>query len=167
MANKTKKKNAQKNERLMNKAKKAEKLTNWYMINLCYGILAIIVILILRQLYRTPSTLVYMQTVTWIATGVFALAAVLLFVLGKTGKIKNYSRARNYSIFMLVCALGFLWLSLYNKIRIYAERAVHAITGNPGLAVSSYWNVNLLIIGVAAYLVIAFIYYVIRMYKLR
>ena len=160
-----KEKNAIKNERLNTKAERAEKLTNWYMINLCYGVLAIIAVIILRRLYDTPSVLVYMQTVTWIATGVFVAAAVLLFALAKTGKIKNFSRARNYSIFMLGCALGSLWLSLYNRIRPVLEKAVQAVM--PNRIVSSYWNTRLLIIGIIAYLVIAFICYVVKLYRLR
>ena len=168
MANKKKKKQPVKKVDYVNeKGIKAEKLTNWYMINLTFGVLAIIVLLILRKLYRTQSTLLYMQTAAWIITAVFAAAAIVIFVLGKTGIIKNFGRARNYSIFMLFCALGGLWLALYNKLRIPLEKVVQAITRNPGQAVSSYWNIYLLMIAVAAYLIGAFIYYVIRLYTLK
>ncbi len=168
MANKKKKKQAAKKAGYVNeKDVRAEKLTNWYMINLSFGVLAIIVLLILRKLYRTQSTLLYMQPAAWIMTAVFAAAAIVIFVLGKSGKIKNFSRARNYSIFMLFCALGGLWLALYNKLRIPLEKLVQAITRNPGQAVSSYWNIYLLMIAVVAYLIGAFIYYVIKLYKLR
>ena len=168
MANKKKKKQPVKKVDYVNeKGVKAEKLTNWYMIKLCFGVLAIIVLLILRKFYRTPSTLLYMQTAAWIITAVFAAAAIVIFVLGKLGIIKNFGRARNYSIFMLFCALGGLWLALYNKLRIPLEKVVQAITRNPDQAVSSYWNIYLLMIAVVAYLIGAFIYYVIKLYKLR
>ena len=160
-----KEKNAIKNERLRSKSERADKLTNWYMINLCYGVLAIIAAIILRRLYDTPSVLVYMQTVTWIATGVFVAAAAVLFALGKSGNIKNISRARNYSIFMLACALGSLWLALFNKIRPIMEKVVQSVASNR--IVSSYWNTRILIIAIVAYLVIAFVYYVVKLYKLR
>ena len=78
------------------------------MINLSLVFLAIIAVLILRQLYLMPSMLSYMQIVTWVMTGVFAAAAIVVLALGLTGKIKNKQRAVNYSIFLGVCALGSL-----------------------------------------------------------
>ena len=166
MATMTKKeKNAKKKQRLMEREQKREKLTNWYMINLSFGILAIIVVLILRQFYYKPSVLEYMPMVTWIMTGVFAAAAIVLLVLGVKGVIKNSKRAKNYAIFMGVCALGSLWLALYNKIRMYAEIGLQKITGNENLLINSHWNINLLIIGIVAYLIIAFIYYLIKLYR--
>ena len=117
MAAMTKKeKMAAKSKKIRDKEQRREKLTNWYMINLSFGILAIIAVLILRQLYLMPSMLSYMQIVTWVMTGVFAAAAIVVLSLGLTGKIKNKQRAVNYSIFLGVCALGSLWLALYNKI---------------------------------------------------
>ncbi len=164
MANK---KNKRKNSHTGEKEAKAEKLTNWYMINLSFGVLAIIVLLILRKLYRTPSVLIYMQSVAWVLTGLFALGAIVLFTLGKTKVIKNCARARNYSIFLGVCALGSLWLALYNRLRIPLEKVVRIITRNPSQTVSSYWNIYLLIIGVVAYLVIAFVIYLIKLRKYK
>ena len=116
MAAMTKKeKMAAKSKKIRDKEQRREKLTNWYMINLSFGILAIIAVLILRQLYLMPSMLSYMQIVTWVMTGVFAAAAIVVLSLGLTGKIKNKQRAVNYSIFLGVCALGSFWLALYNR----------------------------------------------------
>ena len=70
MAAMTKKeKMAAKSKKIRDKEQRREKLTNWYMINLSFGILAIIAVLILRQLYLMPSMLSYMQIVTWVMTG--------------------------------------------------------------------------------------------------
>ncbi|MCI5893073.1 MAG: hypothetical protein MRZ66_06705 [Clostridiales bacterium] len=166
MANLTKKeKNAEKNRRLKEREEMREKLTNWYMINLSFGILAIIVLLILRNMYRSGATLVYTQPMAWILTGVFAAAAIVVFVLGKTGKIKNKSRAYHYTEFLGVCALCSLWLALFNKIRYFAENILTKI--NLNLTISSYWNIRVLIIGVIAYLVIAFVYYIIKLYRVK
>lgn len=159
--------NAEKNRRMRERAQKREKLTNWYMINLCYGILAIIAIVIIRELYYTPATVLHMQAVTWIMTAVFAVAAILVFVLGKTNKIKNYTRARNYSILLGVCTLGSLWLAAYNKIRLYSETALQNITGNTSLTINSHWNTRILIIAVVLYLIISFIYYLIKLYRVK
>lgn len=167
MAQMTKReKNAEKNKRLHQREEKREKLTNWYMINFCYGILAIVVLVVFRQLYKTSSVVPYMQMTTWILTAVFAIAAGLIFLLGRNGKIKNTSRANNYAIFLGVCALGALWLSLYNRIRPVMETVLVKITGNNMLSVNSHWNVVLLIYGVIIYIVAAFIYYVVKLNKI-
>ncbi len=93
MAAMTKKeKMAAKSKKIRDKEQRREKLTNWYMINLSFGILAIIAVLILRQLYLMPSMLSYMQIVTWVMTGVFAAAAIVVLSLGLTGKIKRISK---------------------------------------------------------------------------
>lgn len=168
MANLSKKeKNAEKNRRLKEREDKREKLTNWYMINLSFGILAIIVILILGNMYKSGATLVYTQLMSWILTAVFAVGAIVLFVLGKSGKIKNKTRSYHYAEFLGVCALGSLWLALYNKIRLFAENALIVITGNSNLTINSHWNTRVLIIGIVLYLVIGFVYYIVKLYRVK
>lgn len=142
-----------------------EKLTNTYMIQLSLGILGILALMVMRAMYRSLSTLLYMQTITAVLTVVFAVGAVALFVLGKSGKIKNSTRATHYSIFLIICAAFSLWLSLYNALRPIIESAARVILNNPALTVSSYWNIRIPVIAIVAYLVIAFIVYVIRLYK--
>lgn len=168
MAQMTKReRNAEKNKRLHEREVKREKITNWYMINFSFGVLAIVVLMVFRQFYKTSSVLEYMQMITWILTGVFAAAAGLIFLLGRNGKIKNTSRANNYAIFLGVCALGALWLSLYNKIRFIMENVLVKVTGNSMISISSHWNVAILIYGVILYLVIAFIFYVVKLNKIN
>ena len=139
-----------------------EHLTNWYMINLSWGILGIILLVFYGSLYK-GSALLYMNTVSWVLTALFAVVGIVLFALGKTGVIKNQSRACHYGIFMWVCAAVALWFALFNKLRMVIESAARAITGNEALAVTSYWNYRLPIIAVAVYLVVAFIVYLINL----
>lgn len=142
-----------------------EHLTNWYMLQLSWGIVGIIALLYIGSLYRNVNTLVHMQTASWIITAVFAAAGLVVFCLGKANVIKNTKRANNYAIFLGVCALFGLWLALYNKIRPVMESAARAVTGNAALSVNSYWNTRLPIIAIAAYLIISFIVYTIKVLK--
>ncbi len=144
------------------RAAEKERLTNMYMINLTWGVVGIIAFIMLGTCYRTVNILVHMQMVTWILTGVFAAAAIGLFAIGKA---KNKSRAVNYSIFLGVCTLCSLWLSLYNVLRPLIEKAARVVLGNPNLMVSSYWNTRLPIIGICIYLVVAFIVYAVKVTK--
>lgn len=160
-------KNAEKNKLRAQREKRRESLTNWYMINLSFGLLAIVVILLIGNLYRSGDTVGYMQIVAWVLTGVFAAAAILLVILGRCGVIKNRKRAYHYAEFMGVCALGSLWLALFNKIRYYAEMALIKITGNQALTINSHWNIRMLIIAIVAYLIIAFVYYIVKLSRIK
>ena len=160
-----KKTNGTKIRKLEERKRYKEKLTNWYMINLCWGLVALIALSVLYYCYHYPNIIVKMPIVCWIMVGTFAAAAILLFVLGKTEVIKNKSRAFNYSIFTGVCAVGSLWLALYNKLRPMFETLAMKITGEAVSTVGSYWNVWTLMILVGVYLVAAFIWYVVKLAK--
>ena len=137
-----------------------EHLTNMYMIQLCYGLLGIIILLFMANtLYSNPSTLQHMQTVTWICFSVFLVVCIALIVIGL---LKNKSRVKNYGIFSGVISLVFLWLSLFNSIRIPLEQFVKTVTGGKIQAVNSYWNTRIPIILIVAYLIIAFIVFSIK-----
>lgn len=166
--------NSKKSRELIHEEKLAEKraseeykehLTNWYMLQLSWGIVGIIALLYIGSLYRDVNVLVHMQTVTWILTGVFAVGGLVVFGLGKSGVIKNTKRANNYAIFLGVCTLFALWLSLYNRIRPIMETVARAITRNPALSVNSYWNTRIPIIAISAYLIISFIVYTVKVLK--
>ena len=154
-----------KNEKRHDRIAQKERLTNMYMINFTWGIVGILAFLYIGSLYKNTSVLVHMQTINWVLTAIFAVAAVVLFVLAKTGVIKNTSRANNYGIFMGVCALFGLWLALYNKIRPVMEIVAQKLLGNSNLMVSSYWNTRIPIIAICIYLVVAFIVYAIKVTK--
>ncbi len=147
------------------KALKKEKLTNWYMITLTWGIVGIIALLLYKNCYTTMSILPYINIINWSLTAVFALSGVALLVLSKFNVIKNSSRANNYAIFLGVCGLTTLWLALYNKLRIVIENVSRTLLNNPALNVSSYWNIRIPIIAICAYLIISFIVYVIKVTK--
>jgi hypothetical protein len=149
----------------MSKHERNEKLTNWYMINLTWGVVGILALTAIYRASHYVNTLMMIQPMAWVLTGVFALGAIALFVLGKTQAIKNTSRANNYAIFTAVCALVSLWLALYNKLRMPLESLLRTITGNASLMVSSYWNVWIPMALIGVYLVGAFIYLVIKLAK--
>ena len=146
----------------MTRHERNEHLTNWYMINLCWAIAGILGLTAIYYGYRIVNTILAMQPLMWVLTGVFAAGAAVLFALGKTGVIKNGKRANNYAIFLGVCALVGLWLALYNKLRPVMETCARAILRNPNLTVSSYWNVWLPMIAIVVYLVAAFIYFAVK-----
>lgn len=154
----------EKNEAKMERNRQREKLTNWYMINLTWGIVGIMVLWYFRRLHYTNAML-YMQQIKWILTGVFAVASGVLFTLSATKKVKNTSRVKNYGIFMAVCAFVSLWLALYNQIRVVAQDVLRTVLNNPSLAISSYWNIRIPIIAICVYLVVAFVVYVIKVSK--
>ena len=147
-----KKKNHQKPTRTqgMSRREQNDRLANWYMINLGWSLLAIFVLLGIRQGYRSSSTILYMQGAMWVFTAVFAVCAVVLFSLAKAGIFQNALRARHYGYFMIACTGVGLWLALFN---------------NPALTVSSYWNIRIPMIGIAIYLIIGFIYLVVKSVK--
>ncbi len=159
MAKQKKEKNL---EAKISRVERNERLTNWYMINLCWGILGILVLIYLRGCYVNASVLVHMNLINYILTGVFAATAIVLFVLGKIGKIKNAKRAYNYGTFSIVCGVVTLWLALYNKLRPLIEKLAQLITGNNALHITSYWNIRIPLIGIIAYLVVAFVWYLIK-----
>lgn len=142
-----------------------EHLTNWYMINLCWGILGMFALTGVYRGYRNMGYLSYMQPLMWVFTGIFAVAAVVLFVYPKIKEVKNSRRFINYGIFMCVCTVVSLWLALYNILRPIIEKCARVILSNPGLMVNSYWNVRVPMILIAVYLVAAFIWYVIEVNK--
>lgn len=158
----------------MNKEKHAQKqtlhernehLTNWYMVNLGWGIAGILALTFIYKGYRSVQTILAMQPLMWILTGIFAVGAGVVFLLGYTGKIKNQLRARNYGILLVVCALVGLWLALYNRIRPVLETCARAILRRPELTVNSYWNVRIPMIAIGVYLVAGFIWLAVKLLK--
>ena len=151
-----------KNNDRITRRERNEHLTNWYMINLCWGIVGLFVLILIYYGYNNVKTILTMQPMMWVLTGLFAAGTVAIWILGKTGVIKNKKRADHYTIFLAVCLLAALWLALYNRIRPIMESCARTILNRPNLTVSSYWNVWLLMIAIGIYLVVAFIYYVVK-----
>ncbi len=151
-----KKKNANK----ITKRERNEQLTNWYLVNLCWGIIGFLALIFVKRGYSSGDTIGMMQPLMWCLVGFFAVATVALFFIGKN--LRNGRRAINYSVFMLVCTVVSLWLALYNKIRPVIESIAQTILGNPALTIGTFWNVWLPMIGIGAYLVVTFVWLAIR-----
>ena len=150
------------NEKKISKKELNERLTNWYLINLTWGVVGILALLLISKGYNNSSTILAMQPMMWIFTGVFTVGSIVLFALGKQ---KGAVRANHYAIFGVVCTLVSLWLALYNKIRPLMESTLRTFLGNPALNVSSYWNVRIPMILIGIYLVVSFICFAIKVTK--
>ncbi len=146
-----------KNQTKISGKSKAERLTNQYMIQLSFGVLGVLLLLLLLKGYGSPQMVLKMQTITWVLFGIFALATVLLLVLGKTGVIKNKTRAYNYAILTGVSALVSLWLSLYNKL--------NSLLWDMNITIHSNWRIYLPMIAIGVYLLIALVVLVVRVSK--
>ena len=147
------------NEKKISKKEQNERLTNWYLINLSWGVVGILALLLISRGYNNAGTILSMQPVMWVLTGVFALGTIALFAIGNT---KKSARINHYAIFSGVCTLVALWIALYNKIRPILESTLRTVLGNPNLNVYSYWNVRVPIIAIGIYLVVTFIWYAIK-----
>ena len=163
------KKARQKKEIKALKKEREEHLTNWYMINMCWSIFGIIVLYILQRVYNwasgAESTLKGYEISLWIVAGLAVVGAVVLLVLGLKGVIKNGKRARNYSVFLFIVAGASAWVVLW---RVYIRAVVAKIFGTSSfLYTGSFWGIWLLMIACVAWIVIAFVIYLVRLSKLR
>ncbi len=101
-----------KREKKAEKRRKIDKITNWFMISMSWGILLIIVLLYMQNvLVANPGVLI-------IPGIIFALGAIALVVCGKMNVIKNTSRAYNNAIFTAALAVGSFLIAFYPKIRL-------------------------------------------------
>ena len=148
------------NKKKISKKEQNERLTNWYLINLSWGVVGILSLLLISKGYQNISTLLSMQPLMWVLTGIFAIGTITLIVLGKA---KDSKRMNNYAILCGVSTLVALWLAFYNKLRPLMENVIRTILDNPNLNVSSYWNVRIPMIGIGVYLVVAFVWYIVTM----
>jgi len=110
---------ASKNKQEVRKQKSAarEKLTNWYMINLAWGFVGVIVLQLILMAYSpfpTPGTIL----ITRIMAGVFAAGGTALLILWfRGGKVRQ--RFLNYTIFTGICAVVLLCISFFAEIRLF------------------------------------------------
>lgn len=153
---------AEKRERNKIKHEKQEHLVNWYMINMCWGILAIILLKFIDRGYVSGSTVGIMNPFMWTVTGLLAVGAIAVFVLGKIGIIKNAKRANNYTIFLGISAIGSLLVVLYPKIRMALMPMIPALN-----SVHSSWRVYWIMIAIVVYLIVALIYYFVKSHRIK
>lgn len=141
-----------KREKRREKKAALERLTNWYMINLSWGIVGIVALRFVENGFSSADTILIMPTVMKVIAAIFAIVAVALFVCGKTKVLKNTSRCFNYGIFTAVIALVSLEIGFYNKVLI--------VLRNMNIApADSRWLVSWgFIAAIVAYLVLALIW---------
>ncbi len=146
-----------KKEKKMAKKEKIDKATNKFMINLSWGILVIILIRIIENGF-TGSAVLAMPTIMKVLAVVFAVLAIGLFVCGKMNILKNKQRVYDYAIFAAALTVGSLIIGFYSKIRLVAGGISPQL-----LNVDSRWWFSWgLIAGVVAYLVVMFVWTVVR-----
>jgi len=144
---------ALKREKRRAKKERIDKLTNWFMINLSWGVLGLIILGFIESAYSNVSTVLTAPIVVRILAGVFFVCGAVMFGLFKAGKIKNADRAKNYSIFLGVLTLISLWLGFWVQIRNIVIAVIPALANLR----SEWWYVWSLRYLLVAYLVVAFI----------
>ncbi len=134
------------------KKEKIDKLTNWYMINLSWGVVGLIALGFVESAYG-GLYINTVPTVMKVLAALFFVFAVVLFALGKTHVIKNTKRANNYAIFMGVVGLASLWIGFFAKIRNFVVGIIPALASLR----SEWWYAWSIRYVLVAYLVVAFI----------
>ena len=144
---------ALKREKRREKRERIDKLTNWFMINLSWGVLGLIVLRFVESAYSNVSTVLTAPIVVRILAAVFLICGAVVFGISKSGKIKNVGRAKNYSIFLGVLTLISLWLGFWVQIRNVVIAVIPALSSLR----SEWWYVWSLRYLLVAYLVVAFV----------
>ena len=159
-----------KKERNRARSEARERLTNWYMLQMAYGFVGVIVLHFIGNWYNMfhkpwiqiggMSHLTYMDLAMFITATVFALGGgVLLYLWFKSGKEK--SRFFNYAIFSWVITIVAVLISFYAQIR-----NVLMSMGLPLGGVHSNWKVWFFMSLIGIWLVVGFVYYLFRYRKI-
>ena len=135
------------------KRAKIDSTTNGYMINLAWGVFVIILLRFVESGYMSADTVLTMPVLMKVLAGIFAVAAVALFVCGKCDFLESKKRFYGYSAFSLVLAIGSLWIGFFSNIRNFF------VALNPALVNldSRWWISRGMITVVAVYLVVTLI----------
>ena len=183
--------NKNKQEVKRQKTAARERLTNWYMINMTFGFVGIIVLQFIGNGYSMmrfwPGTqTLMMDMILRIAAGVFFLLGAALFKFwfyskprGGLSKIsvvkrandwvirimanKNKSRFFNYAIFSWVVAAVALFISLFAQVRLLLQ--------NLGI-LRVFWShvpqrfIWLIMALIGVWLIIGLVYYIIKYRKI-
>ncbi len=161
---------ALKKQRKLEKKAKVDKITNWFMINLAWGIFGFI---ILRYMHNPLMTdwddfvtgdkgpVKTTLTVLAVIVGIVAVALIVLrFVMNKKDIkfFKNKSRVLNYGIFLAVVALVLAYLGSWNLVRLFMVDMLPFL----GKLDTSFWISGGLSYAIGIYLAVAFIYTAVR-----
>ena len=154
-----------KQERIRKRAAAREKLTSWFMINMCWAFLALVILRFVENGYNITGTMRYMNLIMRIAGGVFALGGGVLFFLWYRGG-KSKERFYNYSIFSWVAAGSSLIIGFFDiYIRNFFRKIPFA--QNWFLWQHSSWRTWLFMWGIGIYLIVAFVIYLVKMRKIK
>jgi len=107
-----------KREKRIEKKAKIDKATNRFMINLSWGIVAILGLRFVENGFL-GSMAVSMPTIMKVLAAVFAVIAIGLAICGKMNVFKNTSRTFDYAVFSLVVSLVCLFIGFYAPIRLF------------------------------------------------
>lgn len=163
---------ALKKQKKLAKQAKVDKVTNWFMINLAWGVFGFIVL----RYMSNPLMTDYENTFK-AGLGVFAIivgiVAVLLLGWGLLGKFnvlkaddsnktvakfaKGSKRAFNYGIFTAVLTVIVYYLSVYNEVRYFILNKFTWLYETP-FQLQEFWTTNGLSYAIGIYLFGAFIY---------
>ncbi|MCL2837562.1 MAG: hypothetical protein FWE04_00615 [Oscillospiraceae bacterium] len=153
-----------KNKQERNRERQAAKnrLTNWYMINMTWAFVSVIVLQFIINGYHTMGLLLHMNLIMRIVAGVFALGGgVLVYLWIKGGRAKP--RFFNYAIFSWAIAAVALLISFFAPIRLLFVRM-----GLPHVFTTQFprnmiWGIMM---GIGLWLIIALVIYIIKIRKL-
>lgn len=180
---------AVKTNQLLKKQKKAEKkakidkITNWFMINLAWGIFGFIILRYMSNPIATDyNEFIDGQEVVGpvksflgtfaIILGIIAILLLVWGLLTKFNVIKcpanpksavkklfaNSQRFINYGVFAAVLTVVTYYLSIYNKVRMYVLNAFPSLWESTTFSTQEFWISGGISYAIGAYLLVAFIY---------
>ena len=155
-----------KKERNRLRAEKREKLTNWFMINMSWAFAGLIILQLIGNGYNMSTTLMHMNLWLRIAAGIFVLGGGALIFLWVKGD-KKVERFKNYSIFLWVVAAIAVIISYYAPIRNVLMKIPIAPFSAMISKMNSGWRIWFFMSAMGVYLVGAFVYYLIKMKKIK
>ncbi len=148
-----------KKQKKAEKRAKVDKITNWFMINLAWGIFSFIILRYLQNPIMTDYDNT-VRNVLGILGIIIGVAAVALFAIRATLNykelkfVKNKNRVLNYGIFTAIVAIVLVYLKFYTNVR----NVVVAILPFTQSFHTNFWITNGLSYAIWGYLLIAFIY---------
>jgi hypothetical protein len=147
-----------KRERKRVKRERIDTVTNRYMINLAWGIFVIILLRFVEAGYMSIDTVLQMPALMKTMAVIFAIGGIALAVCGKLDVAGKKDRFWRYAWFVIVLAVGSLWIGFYSDIRNAFVQL------NPRLMSidSRWWISRSLIVLVVAYLIIMLVWTTIK-----
>ncbi len=147
---------------------KSQKLTSWFMLVLTYGFVAIMITLWFKNLEigKGFENFALAQKVFLgfgILSAVFALAMIILGVRN----IISTGMAKGHTVMFVVVALVCTWLNIdvYGAVRMAVMNVFKNVPSVYGWinTFNTNWRFDVVVWGIGIYLIIAFVYYIIKL----